>query len=127
KLLEDVAQVLFVGEPDAVRHEFVEAKAEFGGAAGDRNEEFGVKERFAAGEAENCNSGGAGLFQEAQGDADVEAIGPFDGNAAVRATEVALIGAGEREVIGAEGAGTAAYRPSLAPRQRRQFHLDNVR
>src|SRR5215813_14126849 len=51
-----------------------------------------------------------GFFEEAQRHADVEPIGPFDRNATVRARQIALIRACERQVIGSEGAGAPSDR-----------------
>ena len=97
-------QVGGVAVPDAVGHDLVEAEAQLGGPAAQRLHELGIQERLAAGEAEDLDALGVGVLQEAQGDGDVEAVGPLDRHAAVRAAEVALIGPGEGEVVGAEGA-----------------------
>src|SRR5207249_4294193 len=69
----------------------------------------------------------AGVLQEAEGDADVELVGPLDRYTTVRAGQVALVGAGERQVVGPEGPGAAANGPSLtaatgASRRRGRSH-----
>src|ERR1700682_5947063 len=90
-------------EPDAVGHDLVEAEAKLHGAPAQRKQEFGIQERFAAGEAKDSNAKLGGLFQKAQGRRNRQPIGPFDGHATMRASEIALVGAGKRQVIGAEG------------------------
>ena len=92
-----------VAMPDAVGHEFVEAKAQKGRPFRDGNHELGIDERLAAGEAEQLNPGEEGLFQEANRNGDFQPVRPFDGHAAVRASEVALIRAGETEVVRPKG------------------------
>ena len=82
--------------PDAVAHDFVEAEAEFGGAATDRMHKLWIEKRFAARQAEDADALSVSVFQEAHADGNVQAIGPFDGYAAMAQLEVALIGGGER-------------------------------
>src|SRR5205085_707832 len=72
---------------------------------------FRVQERLAAGEAEDLDAIASRLFEETEGDGNGQALGPFDRHAAVRAGQVALVGAGERQVIRAKataGIGSAA-------------------
>src|SRR5205085_11208793 len=83
-------------------------------------QELGVQERLAAREAENAYSVGMGVLQKAQGDADVEPVGPFDGDTAVRTGQVALVGAGERQVIGPKRPRPPLHGPAgIAGRERR--------
>src|ERR1700722_1314512 len=86
--------------PHTVGDNFVEAKSQLRGAAGDGQNKLRVQEWLAAGEAEDLDAAGVGVFQEPQGDTDIQAIGPFDGDTAMGTSEVALVGAGERQVVG---------------------------
>src|SRR5437763_642091 len=105
--------------PDAVGHELVEAETEFRGPFRQADEELGVEERLAAGEAERVDARGVRLFQKADRGRDVEAVGPLDRHAAMRTTQIALIGAGEGEVVRTERARPALHRSSVAARQGR--------
>src|ERR1043165_3271605 len=66
---------------------------------GQGKQEFGIDKWLAAGEAEQANAVGVGVFQKADGRRDVEAVGPFDRHAAVGTAEVALISPRKRQVI----------------------------
>ena len=85
-----------VAMPDAVGHQLVEAEAELGGPLRDRDEKLRVEERLAAGEAEDLDAGRVGLFEKADRGRDVEAVGPLDRHAAMRAGEVALVDRSQR-------------------------------
>jgi hypothetical protein len=78
--------------PDAVGHHLVEPKAELGPATGQGQQEFGVQERLAAGEAEHADAVSARLLEKADRGRDVEAVRPLDRHATVRAGQVALVG-----------------------------------
>ena len=106
---EHRCEVRLVAMPDAVGHQLVEAEAELGGPAREGDQELGVEERLAAGEAEQLDAGGVGLFEEADGGRDVEPVGPLDRHAAVRAGQVALVRAGERKVVRPETCGCALH------------------
>ncbi len=95
--------------PDAIGGDLVEAKAKFGGSTSHGDEELGVQERLAAGEAEDPNPLAVSVFEETDSCVDFEAVGPFDGHTTVRARQVTLVGAGEGKIVGAEGAGAAAH------------------
>src|SRR5262249_13392276 len=58
---------------------------------------------------------GAGVLQEAQGGADVQPVGPLDGDAAVRAGEVTLIDWSQHKVVGPEGPSAALDGAAPAP------------
>ena len=103
--------------PDAVGHDLVEAEAQLGGpAASAATHELGVEERLAAGEAEEsrCPSAWASS-RNRRARRDVEPVGPLDRHAAVRAGQVALVRAGEGQVVRAEPAAGFAP-PALADR-----------
>src|SRR5690349_2208212 len=97
----------FVLEPNAIRDNLVEAEAELRGAACEGDYEFGIEKRFAARKAEQLDTVSVGVFEELDRSRNVEAIGPFDGDATMRTREVALIGAGEGNVIRTERARAA--------------------
>src|SRR5262249_18344775 len=99
----------------------VVAKAEGGGPAAHGMQKLGVEERFAAGEAEGVNAVVPGALQESNRDSDVEPIGPFDRHAAVRTAEVALVGAGEGQVVGPKRPAAASHRPNVVAPQRRSL------
>ena len=88
-----------VAVPDAVRHDLVEAEAQFGATPTEGQHELRVQERLAAGEAEDADAERVGIFQEAQGHRDIEPIRPFNRHAAMRAAQVTLICAGKGQVI----------------------------
>ena len=54
------------------------------------------------------------VFQETHRGGNVQAVGPFDGHAAVRTGEVALVRPGEGEIIGPKGARAPADGPAFA-------------
>src|SRR5207245_8254157 len=99
---EDGIERNCVVEPDAVGHNLVKAAAQLGGAAAEGEEEFGIQKRLAAGEAEDADPIAIGVLQKSHGHVDLESVGPFDRHATVGTHEVALIGAGKGEVVGAE-------------------------
>src|SRR5205807_2299516 len=76
-------------------------------------DELVIEERLAAGEAERRDALGEGVFEEADGGGDVEAIGPLDRHAAMRAGQVALVRSGEGEVVGPERARAPPHRPDV--------------
>src|ERR1051326_5197950 len=90
--------------PDAVGRNLVEAKAKLGRSTRHGEDELGIEKRLAAGEAEDADALAVCVPQETESNVDPEAVGPFDGHTAVGAGEIALIRAGEGEIVGAEGA-----------------------
>src|SRR5262249_27961766 len=110
---QGVFQVSLVSEPDSIRLHLVEAHAAFGGPFRQGEQELRVEEGLAAGETEDYDSFANGIFEEAQGHLDIEPIRPLDGDAAVRARQIALIGAGEGEIVGAKGARAASDGPDF--------------
>src|SRR5262249_35770102 len=65
-------------------------------------DELRIEERLTPCQAEGPDALGVGVVEEAKGNADVEAIGPLDRHATVRTGQIALVGSGKGEVIGAE-------------------------
>src|SRR5579875_1518465 len=102
--------------PDAVAHNLVEAKPQFGSTAAQRKQKFWIEKRLAAGEAKDGNALSVCVFQEALGRSDVETIWPFDRHAAMRTGKIALIRPRERQIIGTKSTRTAADRADVAAR-----------
>src|SRR5437762_3475313 len=107
-------QVGSVLVPDAVCHDLVEAEPEGRGPPAQDMHELGIKEWLTPREAKDAYSIGMRVLQEAQGYTYVQSIRPFNGNAAVRTGQVALIGARERQVVRSEGMCPPAHRPRMA-------------
>ena len=101
-----------IAMPDAVGDDAIEAKAELRPAARQRDHEFRIDERLAAGEAEDADAERVGLFEEVERDGDFEEFGPFDRHAAMGAFEVALIGAGKGDVVRPKGPRPTSDRPT---------------
>ena len=91
KLGEHRAEVAGVAMPDAVGHQLVEAEAQRRGPFRDRDEKLDVKEWFATREAQHLDAGRVSLFEKAERNGDVEAVGPFDRHAAMWTGQVALV------------------------------------
>src|SRR5262249_6266642 len=81
--------------PHAVSHELVKSETKLSGLPAQSLQKLGVQEWLAAGEPDRANAMRMCVFEKADGDVDVEAIGPLNWDAAVRARQVALVCAGE--------------------------------
>jgi hypothetical protein len=95
--------------PDTIGGDLVETKPELGGSARQSDYELRIKEWLSASETEDADPSLKGLFKEADSCGDIESVGPFDGNTAMRTGEVALIRPGEGEIVGPKSAGAAPY------------------
>src|SRR5262249_2241602 len=111
QLAQHLRQMPLVAVPDAVGDDLVKTGTEGGCTPRQGDEKLRIQERFAAGEAEPLDAVRMRVFEELNGGVDAEPVGPLDGHAAVRTSEVALIGAGERQVVGPKGPRAPPHRP----------------
>src|SRR5712692_2744928 len=116
---EDLLQMDSVREPNTVGRNLIETETEFGRPAAHDVQKLRIKEGLPSGEAKNAYSIGMGVLQEAHGHRDRQALRPFDRHTAVRAAQIALVGAGEGKVIGTKRSCTAAHRTLHSSSERR--------
>src|SRR5579884_1381067 len=81
--------------------------------------EFREQKWLAAREAQDADAVGVRIFHKADGNTDVEAVRPLDRYAAMRALEVALVRAGERQIVGAKRSAAAPDRAGITALDRR--------
>jgi hypothetical protein len=105
---QDFFKMTVVPLPDGVGHDFVKAKAQLSCATAQGDDEFRIQKRLSAGEPQRADAVAVRVLQETQGDSHVEAIGPFDRHAAMRTGQIALVGAGKRQIVGPERAAPTA-------------------